>query len=60
MVGEAGYVWGKSEMVVKVKEPIEKEYVFFREAWFCSHICTWRRCPDSPTNCWNPRSSHRL
>jgi hypothetical protein len=30
-VGEAGYVWGKSEMVVKVKEPIEKEYVFFRE-----------------------------
>ena len=31
IVGEAGYVWGKSEMVVKVKEPIEKEYVFFRE-----------------------------
>ena len=31
MVGEAGQVWGKSEMVVKVKEPIEREYVFFRE-----------------------------
>ncbi len=31
MVGEAGYVWGKAEMVVKVKEPIEKEYVFFRK-----------------------------
>jgi len=31
MVGEAGYVWGKSEMVVKVKEPTETEYVFFRE-----------------------------
>lgn len=31
MVGEAGYVWGKSDMVVKVKEPIESEYVFFRE-----------------------------
>ncbi len=31
MVGEAGYVWRKSEMVVKVKEPVEKEYVFFRE-----------------------------
>jgi alanine dehydrogenase len=31
MVGEAGHVWGKSEMVVKVKEPIESEYVFFRE-----------------------------
>jgi len=31
MVGEAGYVWGKAEMVVKVKEPVESEYVFFRE-----------------------------
>ncbi len=31
MVGEAGYVWGKAEMVVKVKEPIEREYGFFRE-----------------------------
>ena len=31
IVGEAGYVWAKSEMVVKVKEPIEREYLFFRE-----------------------------
>jgi alanine dehydrogenase len=31
MVGDAGYAWGKAEMVVKVKEPIEKEYVFLRE-----------------------------
>lgn len=31
IVGDAGYVWGQSEMVVKVKEPIEKEYPFFRE-----------------------------
>jgi alanine dehydrogenase len=31
IVGEAGHVWGKSETIVKVKEPIEKEYVFFRE-----------------------------
>ena len=31
IVGEAGYVWGKSDMVVKVKEPIEREYVCFRE-----------------------------
>ena len=31
IVGEAGHVWGSSEMVVKVKEPIEREYVFFRE-----------------------------
>jgi len=31
IVGDAGYVWGKAEMVVKVKEPIEREYVYFRE-----------------------------
>jgi alanine dehydrogenase len=31
IVGEAGYVWGKAETVVKVKEPIEKEYAYFRE-----------------------------
>jgi alanine dehydrogenase len=31
IVGDAGYVWGKSETVVKVKEPIESEYAYFRE-----------------------------
>src|ERR1017187_3432059 len=31
IVGEAAQVWSKSEMVVKVKEPIEKEYAFLRE-----------------------------
>ncbi len=31
MVGEAGYAWGKAEMVVKVKEPTQSEYAFFRE-----------------------------
>jgi len=31
IVGDAGYVWGKAETVVKVKEPIEPEYKFFRE-----------------------------
>jgi alanine dehydrogenase len=31
IVGDAGYVWHKSDMVVKVKEPIEPEYVYFRE-----------------------------
>jgi alanine dehydrogenase len=29
--GRGGHVWGNAEMVVKVKEPVEKEYVFFRE-----------------------------
>jgi len=31
IVGDAGFVWSKSEVVVKVKEPIETEYRFFRE-----------------------------
>jgi len=31
IVGDAGYVWGKSDTVVKVKEPIESEYAWFRE-----------------------------
>ena len=31
IVGEAGYAWGKADLVVKVKEPVESEYVFFRE-----------------------------
>ena len=31
IVGEAGYSWGNADLVVKVKEPIESEYVFFRE-----------------------------
>ena len=31
IVGSAHNVWGKADMVVKVKEPIEKEYGFFRE-----------------------------
>ncbi len=31
IVGEAGNVWGHAETIVKVKEPVEKEYVMFRE-----------------------------
>jgi alanine dehydrogenase len=31
IVGDAGYAWGKADMVVKVKEPVESEYVYFRE-----------------------------
>ena len=31
IVGDVGHVWGKSEVVVKVKEPVESEYVYFRE-----------------------------
>jgi alanine dehydrogenase len=31
IAGNAAEVWGNAEMVVKVKEPVEKEYIFFRE-----------------------------
>ena len=31
IVPEAAQAWNKAEMVVKVKEPVEKEYGFFRE-----------------------------
>jgi len=31
IVGEAYHVWGKSDMVVKVKEPVKSEYYHFRE-----------------------------
>jgi alanine dehydrogenase len=31
MAAEAGDVWNKSDTVVKVKEPIEQEYTFFRD-----------------------------
>jgi len=31
IVGDAAYAWGKADMVVKVKEPIESEYAYFRK-----------------------------
>jgi alanine dehydrogenase len=31
IVGSAHNVWGNADLVVKVKEPVEKEYGFFRE-----------------------------
>jgi len=31
IVGDAGYVWGMADTVVKVKEPVEQEYSYFRE-----------------------------
>ena len=30
IVGDAGHVWGKADMVVKVKEPVAAEYGYFR------------------------------
>ena len=31
IVGDPGHVWGKSDLIVKVKEPVESDYVYFRE-----------------------------
>lgn len=31
IAGNAAEVWDNAEMIVKVKEPVQKEYVFFRE-----------------------------
>jgi len=31
IAGDAGQVWGKSELVVKVKEPVETEYALFHK-----------------------------
>jgi alanine dehydrogenase len=31
IVGEAYHVWSSADMIVKVKEPVEKEYYLFRE-----------------------------
>jgi alanine dehydrogenase len=31
IVGSAHSVWGLADMIVKVKEPVEKEYAFFRD-----------------------------
>src|SRR5271155_134472 len=31
IVGSAHHVWSLADMIVKVKEPVEKEYVYFRE-----------------------------
>lgn len=31
ILGSAAEVWGRADMVVKVKEPIQKEYQYFRE-----------------------------
>ena len=56
IVGEAGYAWGKADMVVKVKEPIEKEYVFFREGLVLFTYLHLAPLPGLRTSCWSQRS----
>ena len=38
IMGSAQNVWDNADMVVKVKEPIEKEYGFFREGLVLCHL----------------------
>jgi alanine dehydrogenase len=49
IVGDAGYAWGNADMVVKVKEPIESEYVYFREGlvlFTYLHLAPWPALTD--------------
>jgi alanine dehydrogenase len=53
IVGDAGYAWGKAAMVVKVKEPIEREYAFFREGLLLFtylHLAPLRELTDALLN----------
>ena len=58
IVGDAGYVWGKSEMVVKVKEPIETRVCLLPRGAGPVHLSPpGARCPVSPTSSSSPKSS---
>ena len=55
IVGSAHNVWGLADMIVKVKEPVEQEYVFFREGLTLFTYLHLASCRRSPTACWLPR-----
>ena len=46
IVGDAGYVWGKADTVVKVKEPMRRNLHISAMAWCSSRICILPRCPS--------------
>ena len=56
IVGSAHNVWGLADMIVKVKEPVEQEYVFFREGLVLFTYLHLAPLPRSPTGCWPPKS----
>ena len=45
IVGSAYNVWGHADMIVKVKEPVEREYQFFREGLVLFTYLHRRPCP---------------
>ena len=53
----ASDVWRLSDMIVKVKEPIEKEYGHFREGLVLFTYLHLALFPRSPQNCWRRKSS---
>ena len=47
IVADPGRVWGDSDMVIKVKEPLPSEFQYFREGPGPLHVsATWRRSPS--------------
>ena len=57
IVGDRGYVWGKAETVVKVKEPIEQEYAYFREGLVLFTYLHLAPIPDLTNQLLKRRSS---
>ena len=41
IVESAAEVWAKAEMIMKVKEPLESEYKYFREGLILIHLLTF-------------------
>ena len=46
IVEKAAEVWQKSELVVKVKEPLPSEYAYLREGMTCSPTSIWPLSPS--------------
>ena len=48
IIDSADDVWGQSEMVLKVKEPVAEEYHRMARDRCCSPTCTWPPTGRSP------------
>ena len=60
IVGSAHNVWGLADMVVKVKEPVEKEYGFFREGLVLFTYLHLAPLPVLTTAAGQQSNRHRL
>lgn len=60
IVNEADDVWGRADMVMKVKEPIAAEYHASARASSSSPTCTLPQSPSSPPSSSTPASRPSL